>query len=630
MTLTFPFEDVATKETDGLLAGAPLTRKEQRLGGFATMRKALRVSLALFALAIICGAGATQVFATGRVATVSGSVRDSKGNPIAGAIVSLIKEGADEIIKQVRSAADGSFIAKIVPGRYSLKAIADGFNAVLFDSVQVRPSDEVVYRFNLEPIGSGKTAPERRKDRDDSKWMLRSRAGSRSIFQAGEGKDETINAVLGAQADAEQQSEDASLNDIVTQTNNTQEGATTQGARTQGVVETYVATSSGAQGFSFAGMNFAFAQPISDRIDLVFAGQTGTGANAPQRLEATTSIRATDNHRVRLGVGAGVLNKINPPNGAKSQPLGQLSLRAVDEWLVRDGIVIVLGLDYSRFLGASKARSISPRFGMQFDAGPRTRLRAAYAPAGDWMSAAQQSVAEFEDNQVVFHQPISTPVALVDGRAVMERSSRLEFGVERVIDNESSVEATAFFDTTSNRGVGLFSMPLSAFSGEGGAPMMKVAKQEGAARGVRVVYTRRISRILSAAAGYSVGRGQQLSTKGLTNPSELFANGLFQTAAFEMSANLDSGTRVHTVFRFSPRATVFAIDPFAGRLAVYDPSLSILITQELPTFGLPVRAQAVIDARNLLDKQSCADDGETFMSVDAARRSLRGGISVRF
>jgi len=586
------------------------------------------MSLTLLALAVVCGAGAPRVMATGRAATVSGSVRDSKGQPIAGAIISLIKDGADEIIKQVKSAADGSFIAKIAPGRYSLRAIADGFSAVLFDSVQVRPADEVVYRFNLEPIGSGKTAPERRRDRDDSKWILRSRAGSRSIFQAGEGEDETLNAVLAAQAAADDL-ENASHEDTITQKSSTVEDAATRGARTQGVIETYVATSSGTQAFSFAGMNFALARPVGQRVDLIFAGQTGIGSNAPQRLETTASIRATNNHRVRLGVAGGVINSFNPSNKANGKSLGQLSLRAVDEWVVRDGVVIVLGLDYARFLGASKASSISPRLGVQFDAGPRTRVRAAFAPAGDWTSAAQ-SVAEFEDNQVVFHQPTSTPVAFVDGRAVMERSSRLEFGVERVIDNESSVEATAFFDMTSNRGVGLFSMPLSAFSSEGGAPLMKVANQEGAARGLRVVYTRRISRILSAGAGYALGRGQQLSNKGLTNPSEIFESGLFQTAAFEMSANLDTGTRVHTIFRFSPRATVFAIDPFAGRLAVYDPSLSILITQELPTFGLPVRAQAVIDARNLLDKQTCADDGETFMSVDAARRSLRGGISVRF
>jgi hypothetical protein len=588
------------------------------------MRKSLRVGLALVALAVVCGASGPQIFAGGRVATVSGSVRDNKGNPIAGAVVSLIKDGASEVIKQVKSAGDGTFVARIAPGRYSLRAIADGFSAVLFDSVQVKPADEVIYRFNLEPIGSGRTAPERRKDRDDRKWMLRSRSGSRSIFQAGEGQDETVNAVLAAQSDVETSAGEP-YNVIAIEN----EDATNTRARTQGVVETYVATSSGTNAYTFTGLNFAIAQPISQRVDLIFAGQTGTGRGAPQRLEATANVRATDKHRLSLSASAGALNNYIATKGKENDSLGQLSLRAVDEWIVRDGVVIVLGLDYSRFMGASNARSISPRVGFQFDVGPRTRVRAAYAPANDWASAAQ-SVAEFEDSQVIFREPVSTPIAYVDGRAVMERSSRLEFGVERALDNESSVEATAFFDTTSNRGVGLFSMPLSAFTGEGGAPLLNVANQQGAARGVRVVYTRRVSRIINASAGYSLGRGQQLSAKGLTNPSETFDNGFFQSAAFEMSANLDTGTRVRTVFRFSPRATIFAIDPFAGRLAVYDPSLSILITQELPTFGLPLRAQAVIDARNLLDTQTCTDDGETFTSVDAARRSLRGGISVRF
>lgn len=599
------------------------------------MRKVLRVGLVSLVFAFVCAASASQVLASGRAATVSGSVRDSHGNPIAGAVISLLKDGASEIIKQVKSAADGTFITTIAPGRYALRAIADGFSAVLFDSVQVYPADQVVYRFNLEPIGSGNTAPERRKDRDDRRWILRARSGSRSIFQMDEGKDATIAAVIAAQADADDSASatDATLDETVTQTANAKDEPTTP-ARAQGVVETYAATSSAAGGYSFAGMNFALAQPINERVDLIVAGQTGTGRNAPQRLETTASIRATDNHLLKLSAAAGILNAFAPAiktdnrsPGQKS--LGQFSLRAVDEWLVRDGVVVVLGLDYSRFLGAGGAHAISPRLGAQFDAGPRTRLRAAYTTANNWTTAAQDSV-EFEGTTVAFQQPEATPIAFVDGRAVMERSSRLEFGVERVLDNESNIEATAFFDTTSNRGVGLLSAPLSAFAGDAGAPLSNVANQDGAARGLRLVYTRRMSRIFSASAGYAVGHGQQLSAKGLTNPSAFFDNGVFQTAAFEMSANLDSGTKIRTIFRFSPRATVFAIDPFAGRLAVYDPSLSILITQELPTFGLPVHAQAVVDLRNLLDRQTCVDDGETFISVDAARRSLRGGISVRF
>jgi hypothetical protein len=176
----------------------------------------------------------------------------------------------------------------------------------------------------------------------------------------------------------------------------------------------------------------------------------------------------------------------------------------------------------------------------------------------------------------------------------------------------------------------LLSTPITAFSGDSGAALMSVAQQQGAARGMRVVYARRISSVWSASAGYSFGRGQRLSSNGITNPADLFDNGFFQTGAIQLDAGLPTGTNVRTVFRFSPQATVFAIDPFAGRLAVYDPSLSIQVTQDLPTFGLPVRAEAIIDARNLLDFQPQTENGDTLTQVGFSRRSLRGGISLRF
>jgi hypothetical protein len=255
-------------------------------------------------------------------------------------------------------------------------------------------------------------------------------------------------------------------------------------------------------------------------------------------------------------------------------------------------------------------------------------VKAAYAPGGNDLET--QSAATFEEAQVTFRRPRTQPVLFVDGQAVMERSRRFEIGIERVLDNASSVEATAFFDATTGRGLGLLSVPLTAFSGDTGAALMSVANQQGAARGMRVVYARRISSVLSASAGYSFGRGQKLSPEGITNPAELFDNGFFQTAAVQLDAGLPTGTNVRTVFRFSPEATVFAIDPFAGRLAVYDPSLSIQVTQDLPTFGLPVRAEAIIDARNLLDFQAQTDNGEIVTQVGTTRRSVRGGISLRF
>jgi hypothetical protein len=585
------------------------------------MRNVLRVSLTLLAISALWGTSAPQSFGNGRAfGIITGSVKDSKGNPLGGAVISLLREGANEIVKEVRSAADGSFTTRITPGRYSVRASANGYTEALFSAVQVRPADELIYRFNLQPVGSGRTAPERRKDRDSTKWGLRANQGRRSVFQIQEGEDETVNAALNAEEAANSRPDDTIFDEP-----RTGEG---KGTRVQGVVETYAATSANALAPTTIGMNFAVSAPATQNVDLIFAGQMGAGTGAPQRLETTARIRAGERHTLSMNLSGARLPVMMSSGEMTTRTLGQVSVRAIDEWVVRDSIVIVLGLDYSRFVGASNARSISPRIGLQFDANARTRVRAAYAPGGD--EALIQSAAAFEDSQINFRQPVAQPVALVDGRAVMERSRRFEFGVERVLDNESSIEATAFFDTTSGRGVGLMSMPINAFSNENGTALMNVANQQGAARGMRVVYTRRISNVLNASAGYSFGRGQRLSSEGLTNPSDLFSNGFFQTAAFQLGVDLPTGTRVRTVFRFSPGATIFAIDPFAGRLAVYDPSLSIMVTQELPTFGLPVRAEAVIDARNLLDVQASAEDGETKTVVNALRRSVRGGISVRF
>ena len=199
-----------------------------------------------------------------------------------------------------------------------------------------------------------------------------------------------------------------------------------------------------------------------------------------------------------------------------------------------------------------------------------------------------------------------------------------------MLDNSSNVEATAFFDTTSGRGVGLMSFPATAFAGDAGEAFASVANQQGSSRGVRVVYTRRLNRVWTASAGYAFGRGQRVSSEAFSTPAELFENGFFQTAALQLGAGFRSGTQVRTVFRFSPEATVFAIDPFAGRLGVYDPSLSIQVTQDLPSFGLPVRAEAILDARNLLDVQTATENGEFMTFIGNNRRSVRGGISVRF
>lgn len=590
------------------------------------MKRILGLFLLVFLTGVCLPVQATTANAgagKGSLATITGAVLDNKGNPVTGAVISLLKDGASKVVKQTRSDAAGRFTTRISPGRYGLRAIASGFNEVVFSSIEVRASQELVYRFNLEPVGAGKTLPEQRKDRDDVKWSLRSTHTRRSIFQAQEGEDDDMKAVLGADSPpADDTASAAAAEDDV------QIVRVDSQRRMQGVVETYFSGNSAGPGYS--GLNFAVSMPASEGIEIVFAGQTSSSANAPERFEASTQFRAGQKHRlgvklgaVRFGAPVWTTSKDNVTERA-----GQFSVRAIDEWIVRDGIVVVFGVDYSRFIGAGGAHSLSPRFGIQFDANARTRLKVAYAPGGD--ENRTQSIAAFEDSQAVFTEAARSPIAYVDGQAIMDRSHRLEFGIERVIDDKSNLEGTAFFDTTVGRGVGLLSTPMTAFAGTAGDAFINVANQQGASRGIRLVYTRRLSRVWTASAGYSFGRGQMLAPDGSVDPAEMFEGGFFQTAAFQLGAGFNTGTNIRTVLRFSPNATVFAIDPFAGRLAVYDPSLSIQVTQELPSFGLPLRAEAVLDARNLFDFQTNIDNGEILTQLSMGRRSVRGGISLKF
>jgi len=567
--------------------------------------------------------------------TISGTVLDSRGKPLAGALVKILRDGLNEVVKETRSAADGTFSTRVTPGRYLIRALAAGFTPATFTAVHIAPSTELVYRFNLQRVGEGNTVPERRADRNDPKFRIRSSLSRRSVFNAGEIEEADIAAALGRPARAEGGEGDEGAEgeeapefgglEVAEAAAEGRRGRT----RPKGFVETFFADSADPRVGSYGGLNFAVLAPVTRDLEMILAGQLGQF----ERFEATARLRAGARHRLSATVGGARL-PLAPAAGEKAHfatpgRVQQLSVRAVDEWVVRDGVVLVLGLDYSRFLGAGGADSVSPRLGFAFDADSRTRLRASYAPGSG--AGEQLTGVGFEDGPVLFREAPGQTVALVDGEAVLERTRRLEFGVERVVSENSTVEATAFFDTVDSRGVGLLSTPLEGLAGAGDSALIDIASQQGGARGLRVVYTRRISQHLRASAGYAFGRGQRLSPSGAQEgPGGLFTNAFFQTAAAQLDATVSDDTTVRTVLRFSPRAAVFAIDPFAGRLAVYDPSLSILVTHELPSFGLPVRAQATLDARNVFDMLTGFEDGETSVSLGALRRGVRGGISVRF
>ena len=79
------------------------------------MKKIFRFSTPLVAIAMILTTIVSSAYGKGTrgLATVTGTVRDNRGLPLAGALIQIVREGANKIVKEARTAADGSFSAKI-------------------------------------------------------------------------------------------------------------------------------------------------------------------------------------------------------------------------------------------------------------------------------------------------------------------------------------------------------------------------------------------------------------------------------------------------------------------------------------------------------------------------------------
>ena len=134
--------------------------------------------------------------------------------------------------------------------------------------------------------------------------------------------------------------------------------------------------------------------PVGEKAEIVFAGQTGTG-HAPQRFETNIKFRPNENHQVRINGAIGRLGDVKI-GGRKDRSANFHSRPWTNGGRTR-GAILVLGFDYSRFMGAGNDYSLSPRLGLQFDINSKTRFRSAYTTQTEdrtWSHAIELENAE--------------------------------------------------------------------------------------------------------------------------------------------------------------------------------------------------------------------------------------------
>ncbi len=86
-------------------------------------------------------------------------------------------------------------------------------------------------------------------------------------------------------------------------------------------------------------------------------------------------------------------------------------------------------------------------------------------------------------------------------------------------------------------------------------------------------------------------------------------------------------TEITTVYRWTSAVSASRLDPYQRLVEYNDPTLSVSIAQNLPTWRMfPGKVQAIVDARNLLDQ--CL--GSQHTPFGQYPKLLKGGINIRF
>jgi hypothetical protein len=562
------------------------------------MNKAFKI-LAFIAIGAVVYTNLPEVQAAA-MGSIRGVIKDSQGNPLIGASIFVLAETAEtqavKIIKRASTDKEGKFIAAgLIPGHYLLKAEAAGFAPIAF-AADVQPRKVIVFDSIL--MRREGTLAEKTRLNLDPKYAARRARGS--IFHYDENKPAVTPA------------EDETI------------ALTPRTAELHGYVNAFTQTAAGADSDtgSMTGANFAVSQQVGRDANVIMSGQVAQGSSATQRFEVLTTGHAGDRHKLGLALGYA---RFTFSRANKTPQIGQFSLSASDTWQVAGPVLVVYGLEFARFTEGASATSVLPKFGISVDAGARTRVFAGLTPGS---SVDEQAKINLESGEIVFSQPKAVAIS-TEGAPITDSSYRLQVGAERILSDKSSVEMMAFFDTVSGHGVGLLAIPVERVEDQ---PSFQSAHQKGRSRGLRLVYNRRINNVLNGSIGYAFGEGQQLDENGITDPAHLFTNSAFQIVSAKINANfISTGTQISTVLRIAPARAVFAIDPFEGQIATFDPNISISLSQALPSFGfLPGQLEALVDVRNLLDQQASVADERQQLVSSRFNRLVRVGVSMRF
>jgi len=542
-----------------------------------TMRKAFAVTAVLVAGILICPlvAGAAT-----DLATITGRVHDSGGTPVAGAVVIAIAASPALPERIAFTNNEGSFsILNLWAGEYTIKVSMPRFLTALRQGIQVSSGGTAVLTVNLQnAMDIVRSSGTREKTQsEDIVWTLRSSRSTQPVLRLVESTNRVpFKPIVGLDYSGYFQLYSKSVQ--------------TSTGSTEGV-----------------GSQFSVTMPLDPSSKVTVHGQYHESPMQPRGIGASYDFVPAPRHKAAVG--------LNVRQGALfGDPLQSIAMREIqvkygEDFQWTDHLVLHYGAEGGRIGTVTGTTYLRPRFGISWVPERRTTLTIAAS------SQAPSSPDDPVRGKEYYDRTIMVPPAL-------ERYSHAEAGITHIFADGFEVRASAFRDRTETEA-------LFVSMAEGRTGILFLDTSNLPSEGIRINVSRPF-RNFEAGLGYTSVMGVGINSQAGTfdEMRNQLVRQRFQSVAARFKADLDATqTEFTAVYRWTSAFSASRLDPYQRVMEYNDPTLSLSIAQNLPTWRtFPGKVQAILDARNLLDQSF----GASKTQVGQYPRLVKGGINIKF
>jgi hypothetical protein len=354
------------------------------------------------------------------------------------------------------------------------------------------------------------------------------------------------------------------------------------------------------------GSRFSVTLAMPADAKVTFSGQYNESPLEPKGASALYEFAATEGHKTQIGLNLrqGVLLD----DVFSAEELKEFQFKYSDRFHLTESIVAEHGTEVGHAEGRSSNNYVRPRASLSWVPNDSTVLNVA---------VSTQAPGQLDDpvrGREYFEQ-LNLPPSL-------EHYVHAEIGASRFLDDATKVSMAFFQDRANYR-----AMFVTAPDGRRG--LLVFDGKATPSQGVRLFLNREFYGF-EAGLGLTVASGPAINSRfsSLDEIRQQISNRQFQVVTARVKTDFAlTNTELTAVYRWISKNAAGPIDPYQGTVEYNDPTLSISVAQNLPTFGsFPGKVQAIFDARNLFEQPF----GSSKTQLAHSPRFVKGGINIRF